>query len=158
MWAWISPSVWAWRHPGCGPGDTLGVGLETPWVWAWKPLGVGLETPQGQTPQLPPWLWAWKPARHAGIAPPGDLQGMLGYHLQFMLGCVLPAAVAICRGMSASVYARIPPRCGPGDIPVWAWRSSWCEPGDPPGVGLETPWRDPSTSPLGVHLETCKAC
>ena len=37
----------------------------------------------------------------------------------------------------------------------------------PPGVGLETPqvwawrsppWLDPSTSPLGVGLETCKAC
>ena len=68
------PWVWAWRPPGCGPGDA--------------PLGVGLETPTpGQTPQLPPWVWAWRPprpdpstspwvcphcrpaARHAGIPP-----------------------------------------------------------------------------------------
>ena len=34
-----------------------------------SPLGVGLETPQGQTPQLPPWLCTWRPARHAGIPP-----------------------------------------------------------------------------------------
>ena len=35
---------------------------------------------------------------------------------------------------------------------MWAWRP-------PPGVGLETtPQPDPSTSPLGVGLETCKAC
>ena len=45
------------------------------------------------------------------------------------------------------------PGCGPGYPPcqtpqippnwVWAWR---------------LPWPDPSTSPLGVGLETCKAC
>ena len=51
------------------------------------PLGVDLETPPpGQTPQAPPWMRAWKPTRHAGIPPPGDLQGMLGYHLQGILG------------------------------------------------------------------------
>ena len=44
------------------------------------PPGVGLETPPDQTPQASPWVWAWKPARHVGIHPPGDLQGMLGYH------------------------------------------------------------------------------
>ena len=69
--------------------ETLsGVGLEIPpGVGLETPLGVGLETPPGQTPQLPPWVWAWRPARHAGIPPPpsGDLQGMLGYHLQCML-------------------------------------------------------------------------
>ena len=45
---------------GCGPGDPLGVGLETPWVWA--------QRLPGQTPPLPP-----------GCGP-GNLQGMLGYH------------------------------------------------------------------------------
>ena len=45
-----------------------------------------------------------------------------------------------------------PPGYGPGDPPR-------CGPGDLLGVGLETPPRpDPSTSPLGVGLETCKAC
>ena len=63
-----------------------------PYVWAWtrplnSPLGVDLETPPSQIPLNPPWVWAWKPAKHAGIPPPGDLlQGMLGYHLQCMLG------------------------------------------------------------------------
>ena len=57
-----------------------------------------------------------------------------------------------------------PPGCGAGDPPwVWAWRHpSGCGPGDHThthlGVGLETPQPDPSTSPLGVGLETCKAC
>ena len=78
VWAWRPPWVWAWRLPRCRPGDPLGVGLEIPWVWAWRPprpdtstspLGVGLETPPGQTPQLPPWVLAWRPARHAGIPP-----------------------------------------------------------------------------------------
>ena len=44
-----------------------------------------------------------------------------------------------------------PPGCGPGDPHVWAWR--------PPQVwAWRPPWPDPSTSPLGVGLETCKAC
>ena len=48
--------------------------------------------------------------------------------------------------MSASVHVGIPPpRCGPGDRPR-------CGPGDTP------PRPDLSTSPLGVDLETCKAC
>ena len=51
----VSASVDAWI--------SLVVSLET------QP-GVGLENPPGQTPQLPP-----------GCGP-GDLQGMLGYHLQ----------------------------------------------------------------------------
>ena len=89
---------WAWRPPGCGPGDTpfqpdpstspLGVGLETlpparslnfppgcgpgdpPQARPLNfPLGVGLETPS--------------PARPLNLPPgcgPGDLQCMLGYH------------------------------------------------------------------------------
>ena len=64
-------------------------------------------------------------------------------------------------GGSAPVHARIPPWCGPREPPwVWAWRP-------PPQVWAWRPpwmwaWRpprpDPSTSPLGVGLETCKAC
>ena len=82
------------------------------------------------------------------------------------VGCVLPAAVAI-RGVCLSacwdtpwVWAWRPPRCvtgdplgcGPGDTPR-------CGPGDPLGVGLETvPLVRPLNFPLGVDLETCKAC
>ena len=76
---------------GCGPG--LDPPQFPPWLWAWTrspstfPLGVGPEAPlQSDPPKLPPWVWAWKPARHAGIPPPDLLQGMLGYHLQCMLG------------------------------------------------------------------------
>ena len=63
--------------PRCGPGDTPDVGLETPsqcepgetpWVWAWRPLGEGLETPQAKPLNFPP-----------GCGP-GNLQGLLGYH------------------------------------------------------------------------------
>ena len=57
------------------PGGLLQC-MHTPWVWAWRPLGVDLETPLGQTPQLPPWVWAWRP----------PWQGMLGNHQQGMLG------------------------------------------------------------------------
>ena len=72
--------------PGCGPGDPLGVGLETP------PNGYGPGEPPCQTPQAPlPGCGPGnvqdmlgytppRPARHAGIYPPGDLQGMLGCH------------------------------------------------------------------------------
>ena len=99
-----SASVHAGIHPpGCGPGDPLDVGLETPpQVWAWRPLG--------QTSQLPPWVWAWNPLSQnlnfppgcgsgnlqgmLGYHPPRDLlQGMLGYHLQCMLGYHPPSPV-----------------------------------------------------------------
>ena len=86
--------------PGCGPGDPPARSTST------SPLGVGLETPQPDPPQLPPWVWAWRPplARSPSTSPlgvgletckacwdtpppTGDLlQGMLGYHLQCMLG------------------------------------------------------------------------
>ena len=73
----------AWRPtPRCGPGDPPRPSPSTsPLVWAWRPL-------PGQIAQLPLWVWAWRPARHAGIPPHplGDLQDMLGYHLQCMLG------------------------------------------------------------------------
>ena len=71
----------------------VGVCLSACWD---TPLGVDLETPPPvQTPQLPPWVWAWRPARYVGIPPPPtqDLQGMLGYHLQWMLGIPAPPCV-----------------------------------------------------------------
>ena len=66
------------------------------------------------------------------------------------VGCVPPAAVAVCWGGSASVHAGIhpprcglgdPPGCGPGDPPrVWAWRHPQPVPSTCPSVwGLETP-------------------
>ena len=63
----------------CWDTHSLGVGLETPQVWAWRhPLGVDLETPWGVwawrlprlDPSTPPWVWAWRPKMHAGIPPP----------------------------------------------------------------------------------------
>ena len=102
----------------------------------------------------------------------------------FPVGCVLPAEVAVCWGVSASVHVGIhpltpvwawsPPGCGPGEPPPGlgletppdpSTSPTGCGPGDPPGqtlqlppplagVGLETPQPDPSTSPLGVGLET----
>ena len=50
------------------------------------PLGVGLETPWPDPPQLPPWLWAWRPPGQIPLnfplgCGPGNLQGMLGYHI-----------------------------------------------------------------------------
>ena len=74
---------------GCGPGNALGVGLETPsWVWAWRPpwpdpsssTWVWAWRPPGQTPHALPWVWCWRLARHARIPLPRDLQDMLGYH------------------------------------------------------------------------------
>ena len=62
--------------------------------------------------------------------------------------CVPPAGVAVCWVVSASMHAGIPPWVW---AQVWAWKHSQC--------GLGDPLRpDPSTSPLGVGLETCKAC
>ena len=43
-----TPWAWAWTPPRCGPGDPHGQSPQPP------PLGVGLETPPGQTPNLPP--------------------------------------------------------------------------------------------------------
>ena len=68
--------------------------------------------------------------------------------------CVPPTVVAVCWGdLPQCMLGYPPPRCGPGDPPgcgpgetclkVWTWRP---------------PRPHPSTSPLGVGLETCKAC
>ena len=80
-----NPQVWTWRPP------LPVVGIETPWMWAWRPLlGLGLETPLGMGLETP-LVWAWRPPSHTPQLPPGvwawrDLQGMLGYQLQCMLG------------------------------------------------------------------------
>ena len=68
------PWVWAWRPPRCGPGDPA------PQVWAWRP-------PWPDPPQLPPGCGPGNLQGMLEYHPPRDLlQGMLGYHLQCMLG------------------------------------------------------------------------
>ena len=70
-WDTTLPGVGLETLPGVGMETPLDVGMETPMPDpSTSPLCVGLETPPGQTPQLPPRVWAWKPARHAGIPPP----------------------------------------------------------------------------------------
>ena len=78
---WGTPSVLAWRPPMCGPVDPLGVGLDIPQVWVWRPQRSGPGDPPGQTPQLPP-----LGCGPEDPPPTGDLQGMLGYHLQGLPG------------------------------------------------------------------------
>ena len=58
-WAWtLSPQVWVWRPPGCGPGDPPGLTPQPP------PLGVGLVTPLARPPNLPPWPGSRHPPPH----------------------------------------------------------------------------------------------
>ena len=64
-------------HAACSSSRLLGGGLSalvhagiTPGVWAWRPPGCGPGDPPSQIPQLLPWVWAWRPARYAGIPPP----------------------------------------------------------------------------------------
>ena len=52
-------------------------GFHPPPVWAWRP-------PQVWAWRTPPQVWAWRPPLPGD--PPGDLQFMLGYHMQGMLG------------------------------------------------------------------------
>ena len=73
-----TPWVWAWRP--------LGVGLETPkvWasrplVWAWRPPGVDLQTPQ---------VWTWRPPRHGPVELPSvGLETHQARPLNFPPGC-----------------------------------------------------------------------
>ena len=59
-----TPWVWAWRPPPrCGPGDPLA-----------RPLNIPLGCGPGNLQDM------------LGYTPPNLLQGMLGYHLQCMLG------------------------------------------------------------------------
>ena len=102
QWGVCLSACWDTPPP---PPPWCGIG-EPPWCEPKAPPDVGLEPPPCQTPQLPPWVWAWRPpmARPLKFPPgvgletcmvcwdtiPGDLQGMLGYHLQGMLGYYLP--------------------------------------------------------------------
>ena len=76
-WAWRSPQVWACRPP---------------WVWAPQarslnfPLGFGPETCRECWDTTYPPLETCKACWDTTYPPLGDLQGMLGYHLQCMLG------------------------------------------------------------------------
>ena len=151
-----NPQVWAWRPPGQTPQPPPGCG---PGDLLARPLnlppGVGLET-SWPDPSTFPQVWAWR-------FPPDPSTSPLGVGLETPLPGQTPQP---------------PPGCGPGDPPrplnlppwVWAWRPP--SPGQTPqplGVGLKTSWPDPSTSPwvwawrspqtpqpppLGVCLET----
>ena len=126
-------------HPGGSPPDTP-PGAGTTWDQAHPPgrsplnfpLGCG---PRPDPPQLPPWVWAW--TRSPSTSPlavdldqiplhfplgcgPGDpppprdlLQGLLGHHLQCMLGQhpLRPAAR----------HAGIPPAMRAGKAPTPQW-------------------------------------
>ena len=94
-----TPQVWAWRPPRCGSGEPPGCGPgDTPHVWAWRPprpdsttspLGVGLEDhPLLARPlNFPLGVGLETCKACCDTTLPGDLlQGMLGYHLQCMLG------------------------------------------------------------------------
>ena len=81
----LPPWLWAWTgSPSTSP---LAVGLD--WIPLNFPLGCG---PGPDPPQLPPWVWTWRPPPRTDPPKlplgcgPGNLQGMLGYHLQYMLG------------------------------------------------------------------------
>ena len=64
VWAWRPPQVWAWRPPWPDPSTS--------------PLGVDLETPCCKA--------CWDTTCNACWDTTPLLQGMLGYHLQCMLG------------------------------------------------------------------------
>ena len=77
-WGWVSLSAcWdAHTSSGCGPGDPLGVGLETP--------GYGPGVPPGCGPGDPPWVWTWRPPR------PHPSTSLLGVGLETPLARYLP--------------------------------------------------------------------
>ena len=107
--------MWAWRPPRCEPGDPH-------WVWAWRPpprpdpstfpLGVGLETPLARSLNFPPGCGPGNLQGMLGYHPPpspGDLlQGMLGYHLQWMLGCHPPLdrMTDTCKNLTFAIIIR----------------------------------------------------
>ena len=80
--------------PGCGPGDLP------------APVDVSLETPPGQTPQLPPSVWAWRP-------PWPDLStSPLGVDLETYKACwdtIPPRPAARHAGIPPAMHAGIPP-------------------------------------------------
>ena len=81
------------------------------------------------------------------------------------VGCILPTAVAICWGVSASVHAGIHPQAWAWTPPlglgldnprVWAWTPPSQTPNLPPGSGPRHPsWPDPQPPPPpGLGLDT----
>ena len=86
------PQVWTWRPPGCGPGDPPAVALKSPQVRPLNspPLVLGLEIPLARPLKLPPPDVALETYKAYWDTPPGDLQGLLWYHLQGMLGYTPP--------------------------------------------------------------------
>ena len=98
------------------------------------PLGVGLETPLGVSLETP----------HPGCGPGDPPPWVWAWRIHPGVGLETPQVRPL----------NFPPW-------VWAWRlpqarllnlPSGCRPGDPPSRP------DPSSFPLGVGLETCKAC
>ena len=95
VWAWRLPWVWAWRTPPglglenpprSGPGDPTrcGPGCIPACLAGFQAHTQGeLEGSPGGYPGL---HLRGLQAHTQGGSPPGDLQGMLGYHLQGMLG------------------------------------------------------------------------
>ena len=74
-WGVCLSACWDTHPARCGPGDLpLGVGLETPQGWAWRPPWVWAWRPPRPDPWTPPWVWAWRPPR-----PDHSRHGMLGY-------------------------------------------------------------------------------
>ena len=76
------------------------------------------------------------------------------------VGCVLPTAVAISWGCLSECWDTTPLGVGletllgvglDTPLQVWAWIPPWV-------WAWRPPWPDPSSSPLGVGLETSKAC
>ena len=177
------PLVLAWRHPLGVDLDTLpqarprnfplGVGLETPQARPLKlPLGVGLKPPRpvpSSSPLVwawrhPPQVWAWRPPKVWAWRPPrpDPSTSPLGVGLEIPPGQTpqLPPVVGLETPSGQTPQApswvwawRHHPRCGPGDPPrpdpstspwLWAWRP--------------LPQARPLKLPLGVDMETCKAC
>ena len=96
----IPPGCGPGDSPGCGPGDPPRFGPGDPQVWAWRPprpdpstfpFGCGpgdplarpLNFPLGCGPGNLQACWDTTPSRDL-------LQGMLGYHLQCMMGYHCP--------------------------------------------------------------------
>ena len=140
------------RWEGWGGGVCLSACWDrpSPQVWAWRPpwpdpsqlpSWASAWRPWPDPPQLPPCVWAWRPWPDPPQLPPWVWAWRPWPDpLNFPLGC------------------------GPGDTlgPIPLNFSLWCGHGDTPGqillifsLGSEDP---PSQIPLGVGLETCKAC
>ena len=97
-----TPHMWAWRPPPiCG--TPLGVGLDTPWVWAWRPPHVGLETPQARPLNSPLIVGLETPPR------PDPSTSPLGVGLETCKACWdTPWRPARHAGIPPAMHAGIP--------------------------------------------------